>query len=177
MSRPSLRRSAALAALLAALACLAACGGGSDGTSASTPPPGTSAQVTVWFSDDAGALVAETRPAPPAGSSLDAAMEALAEGPADPALLPALPPGTAVLGTGVADGVASVNLSPEFESGYPSGGSAAELAVLGPLVRTASRAAGVPRVRILVEGAAPAPPAAQADLSQPLSAADVAAGG
>lgn len=168
MSRPTLV--AALLALL--LPALAACGGGDDGAATTAPP----AEVTVWFADEEGALVAETRAAPPASSALEAAMLALAEGPADPALLPALPAGTRVLGAGVAGGVATVDLSPELESGYPAGG-AAELALLAPLVRTAARAAGVGRVRVLVEGRVPEPAAAQVDLSGPLSEADVAAGG
>jgi germination protein M len=133
--------------------------------------------VAVYFSDDAGALVAEPRDAPPGTTPLEAAIDALAEGPSDPALLPALPPGTRVLGTSVDGGVATVDLSREFESGYPGGGSAAELAVLGPLVRTATEASGAARARILVEGRPAAPPDAQLDLSVPLSPADVAAGG
>jgi spore germination protein GerM len=167
-------RAAAVALLVAFVASLNACGG--DGGPTETAPPPPAATVTVYFSDDAGELVAEERPAPP-GPALDAAMEALAHGPADPSLVPALPPGTRLLGAGVADDVATVDLSPEFESGYPSAGSAAELAVLGPLVRTAAEAAGAGRVRILVEGRAPAPPDSQFDLSQPLAPADVAAAG
>jgi spore germination protein GerM len=155
---------------------LTACGGDGGATTASTAPPPTSATVTVYFSDEAGELVAERRPAPP-GPPLDAAVEALAEGPADPSLVPALPAGTRLLGAGVAGGVATIDLSAELESGYPSGGSAAELALLGPLVRTAAEAAGTERVRILVEGRVPAPPDSQLDLSRPLSPADVAAAG
>ncbi len=49
--------------------------------------------------------------------------------------------------------------------------------MLGPLVRTAAEAAGTERVRILVEGRAPAPADGQLDLSQPLSPGDVAAAG
>jgi spore germination protein GerM len=170
-------RAAAAALLVALVTSLNACGGDGDTTTTTaTAPPPPAATVTVYFSDDAGELVAEERPAPP-GPALDAAMEALAQGPADPSLVPALPPGTRLLGAGVADDVATVDLSPEFESGYPSGGSAAELAVLGPLVRTAAEAAGAGRVRILVEGRAPAPPDSQFDLSQPLAPADVAAAG
>lgn len=180
MSRPSLARAAALAVLAALLAPLATACGGGDGapaTAGTTAPPATGATVTVYFVDDAGGLVAEPRPAPPGESPLEAAVRALAEGPSDPALVPALPPGTRLLGAGVAGGVATLDLSREFESGYPSAGSAAELAVLGPLVRTASEAAGTERVRILVEGRAPAPPGSQFDLSQPLSPRDVAAAG
>jgi spore germination protein GerM len=190
MSRPSLARLAALTAAVVAGMALVACGGaGSDpaatapsgttatvpsGTTATSPAPVT---VTVYFPDDAGALVAETRPVPGGSSPLDAAMRALAQGPSAPELLPALPPGTRVLGTAATGAVATVDLSAELEAGYPSGGSAAELALVAPLVRTAAEASGSPRVRILVEGRAPAPAAGQLDLSEPLSPADVAAGG
>jgi spore germination protein GerM len=176
MCRPTLATVAALAAALAAAAVLAGCG---DGASSSTAaPPASAAEVTVWFADEAGALTPETRPAPAgAASPLEAALLALAEGPTRPELLPALPPGARVLGAGAAGGVATVDLSREFETGYPAGGSAAELAVLGPLVRTAAEAAGAERVRVLVEGRAPAPDGGQVDLSEPLSPADVAAAG
>jgi spore germination protein GerM len=170
MSWPSLPRIASLAAALAAAALLAACG--DDGSpAADSAPPGSAAAVTVWFADGAGALVAETRAAP-AGASppLEAAVLALADGPSAPGLLPALPPGTRVLGARAADGVATVDLSREFEAGYPAGGSAAELAAVGPLVKTAAEAAGAGRVRILVEGRVPAPDGGQLDLSEPLAA-------
>jgi spore germination protein GerM len=75
-----------------------------------------------------------------------------------------------VLGARAADGVATVDLSREFEAGYPADGSAAELAVVGPLVKTAAEAAGAGRVRILVEGRVPAPDGGQLDLSEPLAA-------
>jgi spore germination protein GerM len=154
---------------------LSGCGDG--GSSSTDAPPASAAEVTVWFADDRGALVAETRAAPAGASSpLEAAVLALAEGPSAPGLLPALPPGTRVLGAGAAGGVATVDLNREFETGYPAG-SAAELAVLASLVRTAAEAAGAERVRILVEGRAPAAGGGQLDLSEPLSPDDVAAPG
>lgn len=112
---------------------------------------------------------------PEGAEALDAALTALADGPRDPALLPALPPGTRVLGAAVADDVAGVDLSGEFESGYPPGGAAAELAVVGPLVRTAAGASGASRVRVLVEGRVPAPAGSQFDFSEPLSPGDLPA--
>ena len=169
-------RAAPLAALAAALAAsfLVACGDAGSSASTAAPPTGT---VAVYFAGDAGDLVAEARPVPAGTGPLDAAMGALAEGPASPDLIAALPPGTRVLGAAVEDGVATVDLSADFEAGYPPGGSAAELAAVAPLVRTAAEAAGTGRVRILVEGRAPAPAGGQLDLSEPLSPEDVAAGG
>ena len=165
----------ALVAALAVATLLGGCGG--DSSSSTEGGPVSVAEVTVWFTDDTGALVAETRAAPAGASSpLEAAALSLADGPTAPGLLPALPPGTRVLGAGAAGGVATVDLSREFETGYPAG-SAAELAVLAPLVRTAAEAAGAQRVRILVEGRAPAPAGGQLDLSEPLSPDDVAGPG
>ncbi|MGD9572059.1 MAG: GerMN domain-containing protein [Thermoleophilia bacterium] len=161
----------ALAALVAGLALLAGCGGGDDGSGTTAP---AETEVTVWFSDDSGTLVAERRSAA-GGSPLEAAMRALAEGPDDPALIPALPEGTTVLGAGTAYGVATVDLSAEFETGYPPGGAAAELAVIGPVVMTATEASGADSARVLVEGRVPEPAGAQFDLSQPIAPGDLPA--
>jgi spore germination protein GerM len=180
-SRRSGRRvaTAAAAGLAAALA-VGGCGSG-DGsptgaagtapTVAATAPART---VTVWFSDDSGRLRAERRRLPAGADPLRAALAALGAGPTDPALLPALPAGTRVLSTSVSGGVARVDLSREFEEGYPQG-SAAELAVIGPIVRTAVAASGASSVLLLVEGRPPAPLGAQLDLSQPLGVGDLPA--
>jgi spore germination protein GerM len=152
---------------------LVGCGGDDAGVVVTTAPP--AGEVSVWFSDDQGVLRAEARPLPAGAEPLEAALAALEEGPADPALLPALPPGARILGAGVADGVATVDLSAEFESAYPPGGAAAELAVVGPLVRTASEASGAPRVRLLVEGRAPAPTGTQFDFAEPFAPGDLPA--
>ena len=149
-------------------------GGGSATTEAVTARPGP--EVTVYFSDDSGALVPERRSGRPGEAPLDAAMRALAQGPSGAGLVPALPPGTTVRSTRVEGGVAVVDFSAELESGYPPGGSAAELAVVAPIVRTATEAAGTARARILVDGRAPSPAGAQLDLSAPLSPAELAPG-
>lgn len=145
-------------------------------TAPATPPPATGS-VTVYFANGSGRLVAEQRARPAGVAALDAAMAALAAGPRAAGLVSALPAGTRVLSTGVANGAAQVNFSSQFVTGYPSGGSAAELAIVAPVVHTATRAAGVGRVRILVDGRAPAPVGSQIDFSQPLSVRDVPTGG
>jgi spore germination protein GerM len=175
MPRTCLIRLLAAAAAVVCAGALAACGDDSGGPSPTTTAP--AAAVTAYFVDEAGRLVPERRELAAGADPLEAALAALAEGPVDPALVPALPAGTRVLGARVAGGVAEVDLSAEFESGYPPGGSAAELAVVAPLVRTAAEASGAQRVRILVEGRAPAPVGAQIDLSEPLSPGDVPTGG
>jgi spore germination protein GerM len=141
-------------------------------------PPATSpgvATVTVWFADGEGALQPSRRAVPEGVDPLRAAIDELAAGPDDPALLPALPPGTTVVATSSDGAVATVDLGAAFESAYPPGGAAAELAVVGPLVRTAADASGAPLVRILVEGRAPAPIGSQLDFSEPFSPGDLPA--
>ena len=174
MSRPGRIRLLAAAVVVLAAAALAACGDESAEPATTASPAGV---VTVYFVDASGRLVPERRERGAGAEPLEAAVEALADGPVDPSLVPALPEGTRLLGARVVDGVAEVDLSAELETGYPPGGSAAELAVVAPLVRTAAEAAGARRVRILVEGRAPAPAGAQIDLGEPLAPGDVPTGG
>ncbi|MGI9538713.1 MAG: GerMN domain-containing protein, partial [Miltoncostaeaceae bacterium] len=70
-------------------------------------------------------------------------------------------------------GVATIDLSAEFVDGYPSGGSAAEAAILGPLVYTATEFDGIDAVLLVVDGAPPAPVGSSYDLSQPLVRQDI----
>lgn len=156
------------------LGVVAACGdeGPAGGGGGTTVPPATTT-VSVWFADVSGGLVAEERQVPADRPAGVAALEALAAGPDGPGLIAALPPGTRILGVDVADGVVRVDLSDEFESGYPAGGAAAEQAVLGPLVRTATAAAGVPAALVTVRGRVPEPVGTQFDLSLPLTPEDI----
>ncbi len=137
----------------------------------STAPTRT---ATLYFADaDAQELVEETRPTTATGSDLRAALVELAKGPpSGSGRQPALPQGTAIVGTDVQDGQALVNLSGEFSTGYPSGGAAAEFAVLAPLVYTATAVDGVERVRITVDGQTPAPAGSQYDWTSTFSRAD-----
>ena len=127
--------------------------------------------MTVYFATTPATSSPETRPVPAGAGPLDAAMAALAAGPSGAGLIPALPPGTRVRSDrGARAAWRSSTSAPSFETGYPPGGSAAELAVVAPIVRTADRGGrDRPARRILVEGRAPAPPGAQLDLSAPLS--------
>ena len=83
-----------------------------------------------------------------------------------------MPAGTAIIGTNVRGGEALVNLSAEFNQGYPAGGAAAEFAVLAPLVYTATAVDGVERVRITVDGQTPAPVGSQYDWTKAFTRAD-----
>ena len=181
MRATTVRRSLLAAALGAVLALAPACSDDDEppaatGTTATAPVTtgGSTAtapgEVTVYFADADGALAAETREGTP---DLLGAMEALAAGPDDPALIPALPAGTRVLSAELDGTVARVDLSGEFESGYPSGGAAAELATVGPIVHTAAEIPGVESVAITVEGRVPMPTGTQLDFSAPLTPEDV----
>ncbi len=185
----------ALAALLGSSLLLTACGDG-DGSSttsrvaqtsttpsqqasdtqpatATTTAPAPEREVTVYFSSQDGSrLVQETRPVATDGSLVRAALDALAQGPTASGAMPALPAGTTVVATEVNGDEAVVDLSPEFVAGYPSGGAAAEMAVLAPLVYTATAVEGVERVRVTVGGQAPAPAGSQFDWTGGFTRAD-----
>ncbi|MEO8463075.1 MAG: GerMN domain-containing protein, partial [Chloroflexota bacterium] len=84
-----------------------------------------------------------------------AAMNALLEGPASaevnasPAMYTTIPAGTRLLGLTIANGVATVNLSREFESG---GGSASVLGRLGQVVFTLTQFPTVDSVAFELDG-------------------------
>lgn len=185
------RRLAALATLLAIVLIGAACGGddaaGTGSTPVTTAPATTTAAPTATPTDPPGERVvdlfflsADGRLAQRVviareGEELTTAMAALIEGPREAGLVPALPPGTELLAATLADGVAQVDLNAAFAAGYPSGGTAAELEVLAPIVYTLTSAPGVRAVLITVEGAAPELPGSGFDLAQPLVRADLPA--
>lgn len=193
MQRPN--RILALLAVAAAVAVTAACGGDDEaspttgasaatGATAAATTPATTAGTTtapapemvvgVYFSDASGALVREER-AVPEGDPVTAALGELAAGPTGPGLIPALPPGTSILGVADQGDVVSVDFSAEFEENYPPGGAAAEFAILAAVVQTVSEAAGGDRVAITVEGRVPAPTGSQFDWSEPFSPDDAGA--
>jgi len=141
------------------------------GTDGQDTGSATGPEVTVYRLNDAATQVVATTAPGGEGAPLRAALVALAAEP--PAgQLPALPPGTEIVGTDVRDGVAYINLSPAFLQGYPSGGGAAETAILAPLVFTATEAASVERVRITVDGQTPEPMGSQYDWTDDLTRAD-----
>lgn len=123
--------------------------------------------MVLYFADVNGILQSERRTV--AGENpLGAALDALVAGPTDSRLLPALPEGSRILSVAVADRTVTVDLSGEFETNYPSGGSSAELAVVAPLVRTAAEAAAARAVILRVEGRVPAPIGSQIDFAPAL---------
>jgi len=171
----------AVALGLLAAAAIAGCGSGGSGSTGATGTPVTTmpgvttarTAVTVYFADsEVRRLVSERHEIPVSGSRLKAALDELAQGPMAAGLLPALPQGTRVLSATSAGGTARVDLSQEFAEGYPSGGSAAEVAMLAPLVYTATAVPGVHAVLLTVAGKMPDLPGSQYDLSAPLTRRD-----
>ncbi len=100
-------------------------------------------------------LVPVLREVPQTKAVATAAMRALLEGPAaaematSPAMYTAIPDGTTLLGVTIKDGVATVDLSKEFESG---GGSESMLQRLGQVVYTLTQFATVDGVRFELDG-------------------------
>ena len=148
-------------------------GTGTTATGPSSTDQGTAAHdVTVYFMNlEATGLVAEERTAD-ASTPLRAALVALADGPEGADGMRALPAGTAIVGTDVRSEAAYVNLNQAFLDGYPSGGAAAESAVLGPLVYTVTEAAGVERVYVTVDGQTVTPTGSQYDWASGFTRSD-----
>lgn len=122
---------------------------------ADEPSPGDGAEMAtyeVWFVvGDKLWLEHHTRPATPAAARL--AMEDLLAGPIGPEAesgdTTAIPEGTRLLGISISDGVATVDLSDEFDSG---GGSAGMFLRLAQVVFTLTQFATVDGVEFRIEG-------------------------
>jgi spore germination protein GerM len=128
---------------------------------AATPSPTQSGTTTVRayfvlgsFQDNAG-LVPVLRDIPKTKAVGGAAMDELIEGPNDaelgarPAMYTNIPDGTRVLGLTIRDGIATVNLSKEFDGG---GGSATMLGRLAQVVYTLTQFPTVTGVQFQVDG-------------------------
>lgn len=121
-------------------------------------PAGTTTIRTYFilgsFTDNAG-LAPVLRQVPKTRAVGAAAMEALLDGPNDaemgarPAMYTTIPEGTRFLGLAVDGGVATVNLSKEFESG---GGSASVLGRLAQVVYTLTQFPTVKSVLFQIDG-------------------------
>lgn len=157
-------RRAIAASVLASLV-LAACGGDDDdGASGATtaeastttapgaPTTGTGAPMiatTIYFLDEDAHLAAAGRQV----ASASAAIDALLAGPQgiekEIGYSSAIPAGTRLLGLTVADGVATVDLSGEFDDG---GGSASMLGRVAQVVYTLTVFADIRRVKFALDG-------------------------
>jgi hypothetical protein len=108
--------------------------------------------LEVWFSRDDG-LVAVRRTHQPTPRVATAAIDALLAGPTsaeqDNGLVSAVPSGTRLLGITIRNGVATVDLTSEFQSG---GGSLSMQTRLGQVVYTLTQFPTVQKVRFSLDG-------------------------
>jgi germination protein M len=108
--------------------------------------------VTLWFMDRQAMFSVPVSRSLPKKADWQSALEEFFKGPSpDSPLLSPLPPGTAVLSSGLTDGAVIINLSEEFASNY-TGGSAVERLVIQCLVLTLTEFEQVKQVQLLVEG-------------------------
>lgn len=127
--------------------------------SASPSPAATMIVRAYFFLDDAAggdpALVPVLRTVPETKAVATAAMTALLAGPsnrertAEPAIRTTIPADSELLGIRISGGVATVNLSGEFEAG---GGSFSVLGRLAQVVYTLTQFSSVDRVRFELDG-------------------------
>jgi spore germination protein GerM len=128
-------------------------------TSEPTPPTSGTSVVRAYFylggPQFSEGFVAVLREIPSTQAVARAAMNALIAGPqgselgASPAITSAVPGGTELLGLSIANGVATVDLSREFESG---GGSRSMFGRLGQVVYTLTQFPTVKSVVFQIEG-------------------------
>jgi hypothetical protein len=145
---------------LAALVVFVAACANDGGTTATTLSPGTTSAAAVAVQPDQppaayflfGSGEPHLVPVAHDVSSerpLVEALTALVSGPTDPALVTAIPSGTELNDVAVVDGVATIDLSSEFETGANALGARAGLA---QVVYTATRFPTVDAVRFLIDG-------------------------
>ena len=128
-----------------------------SGAATTTAPEQTGTQksnvsLEVWFSRDKG-LVAVRRAHAPTQLVATAAMNALLAGPTaaerSAGLSSAVPPGTRLLGIAIHDGLATVDLTSEYQSG---GGALSMQTRLGQVVYTLTQFPTVEKVRFRLDG-------------------------
>jgi hypothetical protein len=130
---------------------------GTSPTPSTSPSPSGTTIVRAYFwlggRPDAQGLVAVLREIPGTKSVATAAVNALLAGPttaeAGRSISTSVPDGSQLLGLSIASGVATVDLSAEFESG---GGSASVLTRLGQMVYTLTQFPTVKSVVFQIEG-------------------------
>jgi spore germination protein GerM len=117
-----------------------------------TGPAPSHLSLEAWFVRD-GALVAVRRPHAPTPAVATAAVTDLLNGPThaeqSAGLTSAVPAGTRLLGINIANGVATVDLTSEFQSG---GGASSLRTRLGQVVYTLTQFPTVQKVRFRLDG-------------------------
>ena len=158
-----MRKLIALLSALLLVVAIAACGDDGEGTatttsgvpsagSGTTSPAGDMSAVKVYFAlDEAVATAGRTVAAPAVGKG---AVEALLAGPegieVEMGMTTEIPEGTELLGLDIADGVATVDLSGEFEAG---GGSLSMQLRVAQVVFTLTQFDTVDTVEFRIDGA------------------------
>jgi len=128
---------------------------GSSAAPTATPSGTTLVRAYFWLGGGPGSegLVAVLRSIPSTKGVATAAVNALLEGPTDAesgrSITSAVPDGSQLLGVTIDSGVATVDLSAEFESG---GGSASVLTRLGQVVYTLTQFPTIKSVTFQIEG-------------------------
>ena len=152
--------------LVVALTALPACSSSTDDNTTTTVTTAATTTSTTAAPADAGVVVylmyegTETAPGPfvvpvfrPEAAGLEEAIESLLRGitftDAGQGLSTSIPAGTRFLGVDVSGGVATVDLSREFESG---GGSLSMITRVAQVVFTVTRVGGIDAVSFAIEG-------------------------
>jgi germination protein M len=121
-----------------------------QGVANEVPAAGT---YEVWFGGNDGFLVVSRRRAPAEPATAHLALRSLLAGPSDDEIaagfFTAVPAGTELLGVGVEDGIATVDLSSEFEE---ASGSLAETLRLAQVVYTLTQFETINGVSFRLEG-------------------------
>lgn len=128
-------------------------GQGTDKPPAATTPAEKKETVVLYFSDSqAQYLMPEQREITRQGEALEeAVLKELIKGPAAAGLVRTIPPEASLLSVAVANGVAEVNFSREFQTRH-WGGSSGETMTLYSVVNTLAKLPGITSVQFMVEG-------------------------
>lgn len=139
-----------------------------------TTAPAVKHPVTVYFmNSDATGLIKTVMAGPNTPARVKASLAVLAAATPPSGTVRAFPRGTEIIDVSLHGDEARVDLTAAFVNGYPSGGSAAELAVLAPIVYTATDVPGITHVRFTVNGNVPALDGSQFDWAAPFSRDDL----
>lgn len=143
-------------------------------TKTTSTPAALDHPVTVYFMNaDATGLTKTVIAGPNTTAPVKAALSALAAATPPDGTVRAFPRGTEIIEVTLHGDEARVDLTSAFVNGYPSGGAAAELAVLAPIVYTATDVPGITHVRLSVNGEVPELPGSQFDWAAPFSRDDL----
>lgn len=182
MTTPQPSRSRLIGALISCslIGSMTACGAAvaPDTSTVTVSGPSTAAStianpVTIYYmNDQATGLVQAVRSGPDTPARVKAALTVLANDRVPDGALPSFPTGTEIISVSIVGDEARVDLTSAFAANYPTGGAAAESAVLAPIVFTATEVPGVASVRLTVNGDVPQIAGSQYDFAAPFTRDD-----